>query len=98
MMKYAPFNRFMLAESPSLCSLALELGLLHTLASGTLVLHTVDFHDIGNNYNPANGRFTAPVAGVYYLGAQAISGSATTNSEQNLKVQKNGVGVCDAQG
>jgi hypothetical protein len=74
-----------------------RVGSVTYVGTGTLVLHTVDFHDIGNNYNPANGRFTAPVAGVYYLGAQAISGSATTNSEQNLKFQKNGTGVCDAR-
>jgi hypothetical protein len=74
-----------------------RVGSVTYVGTGTTILHTIDFHDIGNNYNPANGRFTAPVAGVYYFGAQAISGSASTNSEQNLKFQKNGTGVCDAR-
>ena len=74
-----------------------RVGSVTYVGTGTTILHTIDFHDIGNNYNPANGRFTAPVAGVYYFGAQAISGSASTNSEQNLKFMKNGNGVCDAR-
>ena len=72
-------------------------GSATSYTTGNTILHTIDFHDIGNNYNPANGRFTAPVAGVYYFGAQAISGSATSSTEENLKFQKNGVGVCDAR-
>ena len=74
-----------------------RVGSVTYVGTGTTILHTIDFHDIGNNYNPANGRFTAPVAGVYYFGAQAISGSATTSSEQNLKFMKNGSAVCDAR-
>ena len=74
-----------------------RVGSVTYVTTGTTILHTIDFHDIGNNYNPANGRFTAPVAGVYYFGAQAISGSASTNSEQNLKFMKNGSAVCDAR-
>ena len=74
-----------------------RVGSVTYVTTGTTILHTIDFHDIGNNYNPANGRFTAPVAGVYYFGAQAISGSASTNSEQNLAFYKNGSAVCDAR-
>jgi hypothetical protein len=74
-----------------------RVGSVTYLTSGNTILHTIDFHDIGNNYNPANGRFTAPVAGVYYFGAQAISGSASTSSEQNLRFMKNSTAVCDAR-
>jgi hypothetical protein len=74
-----------------------RVGSVTYVSSGTTILHTIDFHDIGNNYNPANGRFTAPVAGVYYFGAQAISGSASTSSEQNLRFMKNSTAVCDAR-
>ena len=74
-----------------------RVGSVTYVTTGTTILHTIDFHDIGNNYNPANGRFTAPVAGVYYFGAQAISGSATTSAEQNIKFMKNGSAVCDAR-
>jgi len=76
---------------------AFRVGSVTSYTTGNTILHTIDFHDIGNNYNPANGRFTAPVAGVYYFGAQAISGSVTSSSEQNLRFMKNSVSVCDAR-
>ena len=34
--------------------------------TGTIVFDTEDF-DIGSNYNTSNGRFTAPVDGIYYF-------------------------------
>jgi len=41
-----------------------------------LVFETEDF-DIGGNYDTSTGRFTAPVAGVYWFG---FSGMTATNS------------------
>ena len=34
-------------------------------ASGSVLLFNTEKFDIGNNYNNTNGRFTAPVAGIY---------------------------------
>ena len=45
--------------------------------SGDLVFETEDF-DIGGNYNVSNGRFTAPIAGIYHFMFRALS--AGTNS------------------
>jgi hypothetical protein len=44
--------------------------------NGTLVFETEDF-DIGGNYDTSNGKFTAPINGIYNVGFRAIS---TTNA------------------
>jgi len=38
---------------------------------GIIVFNTEDF-DIGGNYDTSNGRFTAPVAGIYYFHFNAL--------------------------
>ena len=62
---------------------------------GDIVFNEEDF-DIGNNYDTSNGRFTAPVAGVYYFCFDSLVANDTSNSAlgdgSNLKVRfhKNG--------
>ena len=62
--------------------------------NGTLVFETEDF-DIGGNYNTSNGKFTAPIAGVYQfmfrgLSATNDSGSANSNEGAYGYFYKNG--------
>jgi hypothetical protein len=65
--------------------------------NGTIHLHPTSYHDVGNNYAPSNGRFTAPVAGVYYFGSQLISLHNSTTNEQNFVFTKNGAALCDVR-
>jgi len=44
---------------------------------GTLVFETEDF-DIGGNYDTSNGRFTAPVAGVYWFAFSSLTATNTS--------------------
>ena len=65
--------------------------------AGQIMTHNTIFHNVGNHYATATGKFTAPVAGVYFIGAQLISGFSSTSSEQNIKILKNGAFLCDAR-
>ncbi len=64
-------------------------------AQGDLVFETEDF-DIGNNYDVSNGRFTAPIAGIYHFMFRALSatnntGGANTGGETLFgDLKKNG--------
>ena len=45
--------------------------------------------DIGGNYNPSNGRFTAPVDGLYEFGYASIAKNTNTVYRYTLKVNGN---------
>ena len=47
--------------------------------TGTIVFDTEDF-DIGSNYDTSNGRFTAPVAGIYYFSFDALPAENTSGN------------------
>lgn len=47
--------------------------------TGVLVFNEEDF-DIGGNYDTSNGRFTAPVAGIYYFCYDALVAGNTSGA------------------
>jgi hypothetical protein len=67
-------------------------------SNGTLVFNTEDF-DIGGNYNTSNGRFTAPVAGVYWICFSALSAGDSSGSSLSatnaiwIHLHKNGTEI-----
>ena len=65
-----------------------------TGVQGNLVFNEEDF-DIGSNYDTSNGRFTAPIAGIYYFSFDALvansSGSQLpANNYTRVRFLKNG--------
>ena len=69
-----------------------------TGVNGTLVFETEDF-DIGGNYNTSNGRFTAPLTGLYWLSFDSLTATDTSGSSNattdvaHVDFQKNGTSV-----
>ena len=67
-------------------------------STGTLVFNTEDF-DIGGNYDTSNGRFTAPVAGVYWICFSALSAGDSSGSSLSatnaiwIHLHKNGTEI-----
>jgi hypothetical protein len=64
-------------------------GGTNTTAGNNLIFDTKDF-DIGTNYNTANGRFTAPVAGIYLFYVTATYNTGGTSATYKLNFNKNG--------
>ena len=66
-----------------------------TGTSGVLVFETEDF-DIGGNYDTSNGRFTAPIAGIYWFAFNIITatnssgGTPTSGDSVAVRFIKNG--------
>ena len=66
--------------------------------TGTIVFDTEDF-DIGSNYDTSNGRFTAPVAGIYYFSFDSLpcentsGNSLAAASAMWFQFRKNGAEV-----
>jgi hypothetical protein len=53
-------------------------------AGTTVILHQAKEFDTANAYTPANGRFTAPVAGYYQFNATCYSPLASRSAETQL--------------
>jgi len=58
------------------------------VSAGNTVIWNVVHANVGSYYNNSNGRFTAPVAGVYYF---AFSVMSDGNVGMDMSLQKNGV-------
>ena len=73
-----------------------------TGTNGTLVFETEDY-DIGSNYDTSNGRFTAPIAGVYWFSFDSLiatntsGGVPSSTDEFYVDFQKNGTSVAGAR-
>lgn len=59
------------------------------ISTAITVLWNNEFYDTGNCYNPATGRFTAPIAGNYYIWYTYISAAAM----HLTTMHKNGVAI-----
>lgn len=63
-------------------------------AGGRILRYETVLVNIGNGYNSANGRFTAPQQGLYFIGFNLVVSSSTF---RNLSfIQKNGVAYLEA--
>ena len=87
-------NDIMDIHQKSSCIIELNCG----GSNGTLVFNTEDF-DIGGNYITSNGRFTAPVAGVYWICFSALSAGDSSGSSLSatnaiwIHLHKNGTEI-----
>ena len=70
---------------------------------GVLVFETEDF-DIGGNYDTSNGRFTAPVTGIYWFAFNMITatntsgGTPTSGDSVAVRFIKNGSDIAGTLG
>ena len=68
-------------------------GFSGAISNGSTLVFSTEYFDVGGNYNTANGRFTAPVAGKYLFIAQLFSVSSTTGTYEGIIFAKNGSGL-----
>ena len=78
-------GRVMMPYQPAFLALASESSNAGT--AGVLVTNVGYQHNIGNHFNSANGRFSAPVNGVYHFDASILSRNGETVF---LYIRKNG--------
>ena len=58
----------------------------NTTTSAAVLVYNDEKIDIGGNYNPTNGRFTAPVTGLYEFAYAAIASNTQTVYRYDLRV------------
>ena len=76
-------------------------GNLNAATHNNVIIFNNEHFDKSNSYDTSNGRFTAPVAGLYYFGVQIYAGFALSGVRVlHAKFQKNGsdVASCDMFG
>ena len=57
-----------------------------TTTSATALVFNEEKIDVGNNYDTSNGRFTAPVTGLYEFGYASIASNAATVYRYDIRI------------
>ena len=57
-----------------------------SVAGGNVVLWTDTFHNTGSHFSTANGRFTAPVSGVYQINLHYLGDNVSTQCDVYIRV------------
>ena len=69
----------------------------HVTSSGDIVFDTVQFNR-GSHYNNSNGRFTAPIDGVYFFSFACLLYNMNSNSNASLQVNGSNYGQMSSFG
>lgn len=64
------------------------------VSTNNVVVGGVVQHNVGSHYNTSNGRFTAPIAGYYFVSFGVLTNAA--NSRLELRLRKNGAVILHA--
>ena len=66
--------------------IAYRVNSYNTTTSAAVLVYDSEQMDVGGNYNPSNGRFTAPVTGLYEFAYAAIAANTQTVYRYDLRV------------
>jgi len=66
--------------------IAYRVNAYNTTTSAAVLVYDSEQMDVGGNYNPSNGRFTAPVTGLYEFAYAAIAANTQTVYRYDLRV------------
>ena len=70
-----------------------HLNTLTTFNNGAIVVFNNAMFNIGSVYNTSNGRFTAPVTGLYQINYSILVDSSQGTGDLNFRVYVNGTGI-----
>jgi len=84
-MKYDSAGRVTMPSQPAFHAVSTS---IKEITGSPFIFDTV-FFNTGGHYNASNGRFTAPIAGIYYLQMDFLTTNSNTNTV-DLRFFKNG--------